>query len=172
GIECEAIQRAMATFQSVRRRMEIKGESNGILVVEDFAHHPTAIRMTLEATRTRWPGRKIWAAIEPRSNTMRRKIFQDVLPEALAVADAVAIGPVNRAQLLADEDRFSPDAVAEAIRKRGRAAQAFLSAEAIAEYFVDNVQPGDLVMVMSNGSFDGLCAKLLDKLKSRAGVRG
>ncbi len=167
-----SIERAMATFQSVRRRMEIKGEAGGILVVEDFAHHPTAIRMTLEATRTRWPGRKVWAAFEPRSNTMRRKIFQDVLPEALAVADVVAIGPVNRAQLLTDEDRFSPDAVAESIRKRGRAAQAFSSAEEIAEYFADNVKPGDMVMVMSNGSFDGLCNKLLDKLKSRTGVRG
>jgi UDP-N-acetylmuramate: L-alanyl-gamma-D-glutamyl-meso-diaminopimelate ligase len=75
GVECEAIERAFATFQSVRRRMEIKGEANGILVVEDFAHHPTAIRLTLEAARTRWPGRRIWAAIEPRSNTMRRKVF-------------------------------------------------------------------------------------------------
>src|SRR5271155_686599 len=112
GVECEAIERALATFQSVRRRMEIKGEAGGVLVVEDFAHHPTAIRMTLEATRTRWPGRKIWAAIEPRSNTMRRKIFQSDLVDALAVADAVVIGPVSRAQLLADEDRFSPDAVA------------------------------------------------------------
>jgi UDP-N-acetylmuramate: L-alanyl-gamma-D-glutamyl-meso-diaminopimelate ligase len=162
----------MARFQSVRRRMEIKGEAGGILVVEDFAHHPTAIRMTLEATRTRWPGRKIWAAIEPRSNTMRRKIFQDVLPESLAVADAVAIGPVNRAQLLSDEDRFSPDAVAEAIRKRGRTAQAFDSAGAIAEYFAKNARPGDMVMVMSNGSFDDLSTKLLDKLKSRTGVQG
>ena len=73
--------------------MEIKGEAGGVLVVEDFAHHPTAIRLTLEAARTRWPGRRIWAAIEPRSNTMRRKVFQDVLPEALAVADAVANRP-------------------------------------------------------------------------------
>jgi UDP-N-acetylmuramate: L-alanyl-gamma-D-glutamyl-meso-diaminopimelate ligase len=170
GVECEAIEGAFATFQSVRRRMEIKGEANGVLVVEDFAHHPTAIRLTLEATRTRWPGRKIWAAIEPRSNTMRRKIFQDVLPEALAVADAVAIGPVNRAQLLADEDRFSPDAVAEAIRKRGRDAKAFASADEIADHFAANARSGDLVMVMSNGSFDGLCSKLLEKLKSLSGA--
>ena len=172
GVENEAIQRALSTFQSVRKRMEIKGEENGVLVVEDFAHHPTAIRMTLEAARTRWPARKLWAAIEPRSNTMRRKIFQDVLPESLAVADAVAIGPVNRAQLLADEDRFSPDAVAEAIRKHGRSAQAFVSADAIADHFADNAKSGDLVMVMSNGSFDGLSGKLLERLKSRSGVRG
>src|SRR6202167_1656220 len=74
GVECDAIERALATFQSVRRRMEIKGEAGGVLFVEDFAHPPTAIRLTLEAARTRWPGRKIWAAVEPRSNTMRRKI--------------------------------------------------------------------------------------------------
>jgi UDP-N-acetylmuramate: L-alanyl-gamma-D-glutamyl-meso-diaminopimelate ligase len=170
GIECDAIERAFATFQSVRRRMEIKGEANGVLVVEDFAHHPTAIRLTLEAARTRWPGRKIWAAIEPRSNTMRRKIFQDVLPEALAVADAVAIGPVSRAQLLVDEDRFSPDAVAEAIRKHGREAKAFGSADEIAEHFASAAKAGDLVMVMSNGSFDGLCGKLLEKLKALSGA--
>ncbi len=127
GVECEAIERAFASFQSVRRRMEIKGEAGGVLVVEDFAHHPTAIRLTLEAARTRWPGRRIWAAIEPRSNTMRRKVFQDALPEALAIADGVLIGPVNRAQLLSDEDRLSPDAIAENLREHGRAAKVVLS---------------------------------------------
>ena len=172
GVECEAIERAFATFQSVRRRMEIKGEANGILVVEDFAHHPTAIRLTLEAARTRWPGRRIWAAIEPRSNTMRRKVFQEALPESLAIADGVLIGPVNRAQLLSDEDRLSPDAIAESLRAHGRAAKAFPSAAAIADYLAESANPGDLVMVMSNGSFDGLCSKLLEKLKSLAGARG
>ena len=102
----------MATFISVRKRMEIKGEERGVLVVEDFAHHPTAIRMTLEATRTRWPGRKIFAAVEPRSNTMRRKIFQDVLPDALAIADEIVIGPVSRAQLLEEGERLSPESIA------------------------------------------------------------
>ncbi len=172
GVECEAIERAFATFQSVRRRMEIKGEANGILVVEDFAHHPTAIRLTLEAARTRWPGRRIWAAIEPRSNTMRRKVFQDALPESLAIADGVLIGPVNRAQLLSDEDRLSPDAIAESLRAHGRPAKAFPSAAAIADYLAESANPGDLVMVMSNGSFDGLCSKLLEKLNPLAGARG
>jgi UDP-N-acetylmuramate: L-alanyl-gamma-D-glutamyl-meso-diaminopimelate ligase len=171
GVGCEAIEGAFATFQSVRRRMEIKGEEGGVLIVEDFAHHPTAIRMTLEATRTRWPGRKIWAAIEPRSNTMRRKIFQDVLPDALAVADAVAIGPVSRALLLEEGARLSPEGIAKSLRQRGRSAQAFDSAAAIADHLSENAKPGDLVMVMSNGSFDGLCLKLLDKLKSLSGAR-
>jgi UDP-N-acetylmuramate: L-alanyl-gamma-D-glutamyl-meso-diaminopimelate ligase len=170
GIECDAIERAMATFQSVRRRMEIKGEAGGVLVVEDFAHHPTAIRMTLEAARTRWPERKLWAAFEPRSNTMRRKIFQDALTDSLAVADGIVLGPVDRPHLLADSERLSPDAIAETLRSRGRAANAFPSADKIADHLAENVKPGDLVMVMSNGSFGGLCGKLLERLKSSAGV--
>jgi len=170
GVECDAIARALATFQSVRRRMEIKGEAVGVLVVEDFAHHPTAIRMTLEAARTRWPGRKIWAAVEPRSNTMRRRIFEDALPDALALADAVLFGPVNRAQLLEERDRLSPEAIAESIRARGRFAKAFASSVDIAVHLVENTERGDLVLIMSNGSFDGLTAKLLEKLGARAGI--
>jgi UDP-N-acetylmuramate: L-alanyl-gamma-D-glutamyl-meso-diaminopimelate ligase len=171
GVEPEAIRRALASFQSVRKRMEIKGEADGVLVVEDFAHHPTAIRLTLEGARTRWPGRKIWAAVEPRSNTMRRKVFQDALPDSLALADAILFGPVNRAQLLGEDERLSPESIAASLRARGRESRAFDSAEAIAEHLASNAAPGDLVLVMSNGGFDGLTSKLLDKLKSRTGVR-
>jgi UDP-N-acetylmuramate: L-alanyl-gamma-D-glutamyl-meso-diaminopimelate ligase len=171
GVECEAIEGALAAFQGVRKRMEIKGEENGILVVEDFAHHPTAIRLTLEAARTRWSGRKIWAAVEPRSNTMRRKIFQHVLPDALAIADAVLIGPVNRAQLLGEEERLSPEQIADSLLERGRPAKALESSDEIAEYLAENAKPGEMVIVMSNGSFDGLSNKLLEKLKSLAAAR-
>jgi UDP-N-acetylmuramate: L-alanyl-gamma-D-glutamyl-meso-diaminopimelate ligase len=167
GIECEAIEKALATFTSVRKRMEIKGEESGVLVVEDFAHHPTAIRMTLEATRTRWPQRKIWAAVEPRSNTMRRKIFEQVLPEALALADAVVIGPVSRAQLLGESERMSPQAIAEATTKLGKPAQAFDSTPQLADYLAAHARRGDMVMIMSNGSFDGLSGLLLQKFKSK-----
>lgn len=171
GVECEAIEHALATFVSVRKRMETKGDVHGVLVVEDFAHHPTAIRMTLEATRTRWPGRKIWAAVEPRSNTMRRRIFQDVLPDALAIADEIVLGPVSRAQLLEEGDRLSPESIAASLVNRGRPARAFESVAAITDYLATRANPGDIIMVMSNGSFDGLSAKLLDKLKSLEGVR-
>ena len=167
GVECEAIQHALATFQGVRRRMEVKGERAGVLVVEDFAHHPTAIRVTLDAVRTRWPGRKIWAAFEPRSNTMRRNVFQDVLPDALSAADAVMIGPVNRAQLLSDAERISPQKIAEDIRSRGKDARAFGSAAEIAEHLVGAARSGDLILVMSNGSFDGLSSKLLTAFEQR-----
>ncbi len=171
GIHASAIHDALATFQSVRRRMEIKGEPGGVLIVEDFAHHPTAIGVTLEAARTRWPGRKIWAAVEPRSNTMRRRIFQDALPQALSLADAVLFGPVNRAQQLEESDRLSPEAIAESIRTRGRAAKAFSSAEEISEYLAAKAAAGDIILVMSNGGFDGLTQKLLEKLGAVAGVR-
>src|ERR1700735_486474 len=171
GVECEAIAQALATFQGVRKRMETKGEENGVLVVEDFAHHPTAIRLTLEGVRPRWAGRKIWAAVEPRSNTMRRKIFQHVLPDALSIADAVLIGPVNRAQLLGEEERLSPEQIADSLLDRGRPAKAFESSDEIAEYLVENAKPGEMVIVMSNGSFDGLSNKLLEKLKSLAAAR-
>jgi UDP-N-acetylmuramate: L-alanyl-gamma-D-glutamyl-meso-diaminopimelate ligase len=168
GVKREAVEAALFEFKSVRRRMEIKGQVDGITVVEDFAHHPTAIRATIEAARSRWPGRRLWAAFEPRSNTMRRKIFTDALADALALADASLLGPVNRAQLLSDEERLDPNHVAEAIRQRGTKAESFASAAAIAEYLADKLQSGDVVLAMSNGSFDGLSMRVLDLLGKRA----
>jgi UDP-N-acetylmuramate: L-alanyl-gamma-D-glutamyl-meso-diaminopimelate ligase len=171
GIECEAIAQALGTFQSVRRRMELKGEPNGITVVEDFAHHPTAIRLTLEAARMRWPGRRIYAAVEPRSNTMRRKIFQDELPDALSAADFVLLGAVSRAQLLAEQDRLSPDAIAASVRDRGGNAEAFAGTPEIVDFLAYHAKPGDVILIMSNGGFDGLTAKLLEALNSPSGAR-
>lgn len=164
SIECEVIEAALAKFQGVRRRMDIKGEPGGVLIVEDFAHHPTAIRATIEAVRSRWPKRKVWAAFEPRSNTMRRRIFQDDLASALSTADGAALGAVNRAQLLSDEERLDPEYVTAAVRKRGKPARAFASASEIAGFLASQVVPGDLVLVMSNGSFDGLSGRLVEIL--------
>lgn len=167
GIERWAIEDALARFESVRKRMEIKGEVDGVTVVEDFAHHPTAIRATIEGARSRWPGKRLWAAFEPRSNTMRRKIFADALVDALALADGSLLGPVNRAQLLSNEERLDPKQIAEAIRSRGTSAEAFDSATEIAEYLADRLKPGDVVLAMSNGSFEGLSGKLLEALEKR-----
>lgn len=171
GISADAIERALSTFASVRKRMEIKGEERGVVVVEDFAHHPTAIRLTLEATRTRWPGQRVWAVVEPRTNTMRRKVFQDVLPDALALADAVLIGPVNRANLLGEQERLSPEKIADLIQERGRPAKAFRATDEITEYLFEHAKPKDVVMIMSNGSFDGLSGKLLHALKAQTAGR-
>jgi UDP-N-acetylmuramate: L-alanyl-gamma-D-glutamyl-meso-diaminopimelate ligase len=172
GVEVAAIEQALATHRGVRRRLEVKGEPAGVLVVDDFAHHPTAIRVTIEAARHRWPGRRIWAIFEPRSNTMRRKVFERELAASLSTADAAVLGAVNRASLLGDQERLSPELVLEAIRAAGRQAEGFDSADAIAEFLSLKAGPGDVVLVMSNGSFDGLCGKLLARLQERAAPAG
>ncbi len=172
GVSSEAIASAMAEFRGVLRRLEVKGESSGVLVVDDFAHHPTAIRATLDAARNRWPGRKLWAVFEPRSNTMRRKVFESDLAASMATADAAVLGAVNRANLLSDAERMSPARVLETIRGAGRKAEGFDTAEEIADYLAAETHAGDLVLVMSNGSFDGLCGKLLAKLQERGAPAG
>jgi UDP-N-acetylmuramate: L-alanyl-gamma-D-glutamyl-meso-diaminopimelate ligase len=166
GISKGKITEALATFRSVKRRMDVKGEINGVLVVDDFAHHPTAVRATIEAARGRWPGRRLWAILEPRSNSMRRKIFEETLPKALAFADRVVLGGVFRAQQLGDENRMKPEAVAETVRAAGTDARVLGSSEEIAKFVAGEALPGDVVLVMSNGSFDGLCEKLLKALES------
>jgi UDP-N-acetylmuramate: L-alanyl-gamma-D-glutamyl-meso-diaminopimelate ligase len=164
GISTKAIAEALSTFRSVKRRMDVKGELGGILIVDDFAHHPTAVRATIEAARSRWPKRRLWAILEPRSNSMRRKVFQESLPKALALADRVVLGGVFRALQLGDDNRMDPESVAKSVRDLGKDAHAFNGSDAIAEYLSTEAKAGDLLLVMSNGSFDGLCEKLLTKL--------
>src|ERR1700733_3367409 len=134
GISAEGIGKALKTFRSVKRRMDVKGEFGGILVVDDFAHHPTAVKATIEAARARWPGRRLWGILEPRSNSMRRKVFQETLPQALALADRVVLGGVFRAQQLGDENRLAPESVAQSVRGVGKDARAFDGAEGISDY--------------------------------------
>ena len=167
GISPETIATALATFKSVKRRMDVKGEVRGILVVDDFAHHPTAVRATIEAARARWPERKMWAILEPRSNSMRRKVFQDALPVSLALADRVILGGVFRAQQVGDENRLDPEVVAASVRELGKDARVLPGADAIAEFLSTEAARGDLLLIMSNGSFDGLCEKLVQKLEQR-----
>ncbi|HLZ11803.1 MAG TPA: UDP-N-acetylmuramate:L-alanyl-gamma-D-glutamyl-meso-diaminopimelate ligase [Candidatus Acidoferrum sp.] len=166
GIPVAKIQEALKTFKSVKRRLDVKGEFGGILVVDDFAHHPTAVRATIAAARGRWPGRRLWAILEPRSNSMRRKVFQEALPQALATGDKVILGGVHNAKQLGDENRLDPESVAADVRSLGVEAKVFGGAEAIAAHLASNGKNGDLFLIMSNGSFDGLCQKLVDKLSS------
>lgn len=168
GIGAAEIAKALASFRSVKRRMDVKGEVRGVLVVDDFAHHPTAVKATIEAARARWPERRMWAILEPRSNSMRRRIFQETLPAALALADRVILGGVFRAQQLGSENRLDPESVAESVRTLGKDAKALGSSDAISDELVSEAKPGDLLLIMSNGSFDGLCEKLLKKLEASA----
>ena len=171
GISEQDIGKALAAFRSVKRRMDVQGEIGGVLVVDDFAHHPTAVKATIQAARGRWPGRRLWAILEPRSNSMRRKVFQDALPQALALGDRVILGGVFRAQQLG-ENRLDPETVAESVRALGKDARVFPSSDAIAEHLAREAKPGDLVLIMSNGSFDGLCEKVLKKLGATAQLAG
>lgn len=166
GIPVAKIQEALKTFKSVKRRLDVKGEFGGILVVDDFAHHPTAVRATIAAARGRWPGRRLWAILEPRSNSMRRKVFQEALPAALATGDKVILGDVHNAKQLADDNRLDPEHVAEDVRRLGIDAHVFHGGAAISDYLAANGKSGDLFLIMSNGSFDGLCQKLTDKLSA------
>src|ERR1700693_1135258 len=170
GITAEAIGKALKTFRRVKRRMDIKGEFGGILVVDDFAHHPTAVKATIEAARARWPGRRLWGILEPRSNSMRSKVFQETLPQALALADRVVFGGVFRSQQLGDDKRLDPEVGAQSIRSLGKEARVFGSSDEIAGVLAAEAEPGDLLLVMSNGSFDGLCEKLTKKLGEEARV--
>ncbi|MGB2666662.1 MAG: UDP-N-acetylmuramate:L-alanyl-gamma-D-glutamyl-meso-diaminopimelate ligase [Candidatus Acidiferrum sp.] len=167
GIRVESLQSALPTFQSVKRRMDVKGEIDNILVVDDFAHHPTAIRATIEAARLRWPNRRLWAILEPRSNSMRRRVFQDALPQSLALGDRVILGTVHRAGQLTDEQRLDPETIISAVHQLGKDARVFPSADAIADFLAAEARPNDLLLVMSNGSFDGLCETLLKRLHAR-----
>jgi UDP-N-acetylmuramate: L-alanyl-gamma-D-glutamyl-meso-diaminopimelate ligase len=143
-----------------------------VLVVDDFAHHPTAVKATIEAARLRWPDRRLWAVLEPRSNSMRRKVFQDALPDSLALGDKVLLGSVHRAGQLADNQRLDPETVAAAVRALGKDARVLPGADALADLLVTEAKPGDLLLIMSNGSFDGLCEKLLKKLAARQSTSG
>ena len=170
GISADPIKKALATFRSVKRRMDVKGEMGGVLLIDDFAHHPTAVRATIQAVRSRWPKRRLWAILEPRSNSMRRKIFEETLPESLALADRVILGGVFRSQQIGDENRLDPAAVAARVAALGKDAHVFPSSDTIAEYLAAEAKSGDVLLIMSNGSFDGLFEKLSKRLGNRVAV--
>jgi len=154
----------LATFQGMKRRQEVRGEAGGVLVVDDFAHHPTAVHETVRAVRERWPSRRLVAVFEPRSNSSRRKVFEQPYAEAFMDADAVLLSapPLRHND---DPDTFlDAEAVVRGIRAHGTPATLFPDAEALLPALVDAVRPGDAVLFMSNGAFGGLHQRLLDAL--------
>ncbi len=166
GIQREELAEGFATFAGVRRRQEIKGSARGVLVIDDFAHHPTAVRETIEAVRAAYPGRRLWAVFEPRSNTSRRNIFERDYTEALARADRVIMAGVHQPEKVPDEQRLSADKVVSDINVlAGERRAAFIDKAAdIPDYLAENASPGDIVLVMSNGAFDGVQEKILGAL--------
>ncbi|HYY30254.1 MAG TPA: UDP-N-acetylmuramate:L-alanyl-gamma-D-glutamyl-meso-diaminopimelate ligase [Chthoniobacterales bacterium] len=164
GLAVDVIQNALQRFAGVARRQEIYGEANGIKVIDDFGHHPTAIRETLFALRYRFPGKKIWAIFEPRSNTTRRATFQSALPEALKNADGVILAQVAKMDQLPADDRLDPEQVVKTIQASG--VPAFYEPEVadILNRVKPLAKPGDVIVVFSNGGFEGIHRRLLTEL--------
>jgi len=167
GIENGIIQKGLSSFKSVKRRLELRGEVEGIRVYDDFAHHPTAVLETLRAIRERYPTDRIWAVFEPRSQTCRRKIFEQEFIKSFDPADTVVVARVFGSGKLTEDEQLSPDAVVEGVRARGKIAETFDTTDEIVDYISRNATTGDQVVVMSNGGFDGIHRKLLEKLKGR-----
>ncbi len=164
GISSQDIATALASFKGIRRRQEIRGTVRGITIIDDFGHHPTAIRETLTALRKKFGPAKLWALFEPRSNTTRRAVFQHELPTAFSIADGVMISRVARLELLAPEDRLDPERVVADIASSGKPAFYEDTADDIVERLKPLAKEGDVVIVFSNGGFDGIHQKLLDRL--------
>ena len=158
------IRAALKSFSGIARRQEVRGEARGVKVIDDFGHHPTAIGQTLHALRHRYPGHRIWAIFEPRSNTTRRAVFQQQLPDALKVADGVFIAQVAKLEQIPQEERLKPEAVVDAIAAAGRPAFYEKNADAIVDRIVPMLQRDDIVAVFSNGGFDNIHEKLLARL--------
>jgi UDP-N-acetylmuramate: L-alanyl-gamma-D-glutamyl-meso-diaminopimelate ligase len=167
GISVAAIQEALATFRSVKRRLEIRAEVGGVIVVDDFAHHPTAIRETLRALRERYPGRRLWAVLEPRSNTLRRNVFASALVESLALADRVVLTAVFKSESIPVAERLVPEEVVANLNTSGTPAAMCADADAIVAALSEQVREGDVVAIMSNGGFGGIYEKLPRALEAR-----
>ena len=164
GLSNKQIQSAFDAFKGIKRRMEIKGIAGGVTVIDDFGHHPTAIRETLQALRLKYAREKIWAIFEPRSNTTRRNVFQNELATAFAEADAVVVAQVARLELLPPEERLNPEKLLQQIGAEGKPAAYLPDVEAIVNHVGQQAQGGDVVVVFSNGGFGGIHGKLLQRL--------
>ena len=160
------IDNALKSFEGVARRLEIRGEARGVKVIDDFGHHPTAIAQTLQALRRQYRGHRLWAVFEPRSNTTRRAVFQQELPDALKIADGVFISQVARLEQIPENERLKPERVVATIAKAGRPAFYEQNADAIVDRIVPLLQPKDVIVVFSNGGFDNIHEKLLTRLRA------
>src|ERR1700760_4713928 len=164
GLSNKQIQSAFDTFKGIKRRMEVKGIAGGVTVIDDFAHHPTAIRETMRALRIKYPREKICAIFEPRTNTTRRNVFQSELAAAFAEADSVVVAQVARLELLAPEERLNPEKMMQEISAGGKPAAYLPDADSIVDHVGNAVRGGDVVVVFSNGGFGGIHGKLLQRL--------
>ena len=168
GVPKERIASGLASFAGLKRRCEVRGEVGGVTVIDDFAHHPTAVGVTLEGLRQAYPGARLWVAFEPRSATTRRKVFQEAYVDALSRADRVVIAEVYRKEELAADERLSEERLVEALKARGVVAWFHPDIAAIVAQVCREARAGDVVAVMSNGGFDNIHERLLMALRQKA----
>jgi UDP-N-acetylmuramate: L-alanyl-gamma-D-glutamyl-meso-diaminopimelate ligase len=168
GIAPKDIALALRSFKSVKRRLEVKAQVNGVTIIDDFAHHPTAIAGTLKALRARYAGSRLWAILEPRSNTLRRRVLQSDLARSLAQADEIVVANVFRSEAVPENERLELPALAAEIKQNGRPARLLADADAIVQTISPELRSGDVVAILSNGGFGGIYEKLPARLKQLA----
>ncbi len=166
GISREEISAALKTFKSVKRRLEVRAKVNGITVIDDFAHHPTAIAGTLTALRANYPGARLWAILEPRSNTLRRNVLQNELAKSLSLADEVVVANVFKSEVIPEAERLDLAAVAAQIQQYGRKARIVPTVDGIVQLVAPEMRSGDVVAILSNGGFGDIYSKLPERLKA------
>ena len=170
GIPQARIASGLASFASLKRRCEIRGEVGGVTVIDDFAHHPTAVGVTLEGLRQAYPNARLWAVFEPRSATTRRQVFQEAYVDALACADRVVIAEVYRKNELAADERLSEERLVQALKARRVSAWFHANTAAIITQVCGAARAGDVVAIMSNGGFDNIHERLLTALRQKSQV--
>ena len=165
GITPQQIAAALKSFRSVKRRLEVRAQVNGVTIIEDFAHHPTAIAGTLQALRGRYPGARLWAILEPRSNTLRRNVLQKDLAASLAKADEAIVADVFKSEAIPEAERLSLPSLLEEIQRNSGRARIVHDADAIVNLVTPELRSGDVVAILSNGGFGGIYEKLPARLK-------
>ncbi len=164
GVSQDQMAMALETFRGVRRRQEIRGIKNGVVVIDDFAHHPTAVRETVRAAKAHYRDNRLIAVFEPRTNSSRRNVFQSVYADAFHAADLVCVRQAPLLEKIPPDQRFSSARLVEDLKQQGMAAHFFEDTDAIIDFLVREVGPGDVCLIMSNGGFDNIHTRLLERL--------
>ena len=167
GVSPEKIDAAFRTFRGVRRRLQIRYNEKDLLVLDDFAHHPTEVRETLRGVKQRYPNRRLWAVFEPRTASTKRKVFEDDYIRAFAAADRVVFAPMHRPDKVPETERLSLENVVAGIRRDGKLTDVMPAGAEMANFIVQHIERGDVILFMSNGDFCGMPALFVEKLASQ-----
>jgi UDP-N-acetylmuramate: L-alanyl-gamma-D-glutamyl-meso-diaminopimelate ligase len=165
GITVAELRKGLKTFTSVKRRQEVRAVIDDVVVIDDFAHHPTKVRETVAAIRSRYQGRRIWAIFEPRTNTSRRAFFQKEYAASFDDADIVVLAAVFNSEQIKPDDRFIPEELIKDLKSRGKEAHHIPGADLIVEFVSKSVKSGDIILIMSNGGFDSIHEKFVESLR-------